>query len=122
MDIMQLSQDILERYPHELSGGQQQRAGLCRAMLLHPELLLLDEPFSGLDTMTRRSIHQEFLTLRQIEPVSTVIVTHDPLEAVALADHMVVMMAGKVLQFGATRDVFDDPASDHVRQLCTGLG
>jgi len=122
MEFMRLHANILERYPHELSGGQQQRAGLCRAMLLHPELLLLDEPFSGLDTMTRRGIHQEFLSLRKAEPVSTVIVTHDPQEARALADHLVVMMAGEVLQYGRIDDVFSNPANDHVRELCTGLG
>lgn len=122
MNIMQLPPDILQRYPHELSGGQQQRAGLCRAMMLRPELLLLDEPFSGLDTMTRRSIHQEFLNLRRVEPVSTIIVTHDPQEAVALADRLVVMMAGTVLQSGSTREVISQPANDQVRELCTGLG
>jgi osmoprotectant transport system ATP-binding protein len=122
MNIMQLPADILGRYPHELSGGQQQRAGLCRAMLLRPELLLLDEPFSGLDTMTRRAIHQEFLSLRKAEPISTIIVTHDPQEAVALAEHMVVMMAGKVLQSGAAGDVVKNPVNAYVRELCTGLG
>lgn len=122
LEIMQLPPGILDRYPHELSGGQQQRAGLCRAMMLRPELLLLDEPFSGLDTMTRRSIHQEFLNLRKVEPVSTIIVTHDPQEALALADRLVVMMGGKVLQSGATDVVISDPANDQVRELCTGLG
>ncbi len=122
ISIMQLRTDILERYPHELSGGQQQRAGLCRAMMLRPELLLLDEPFSGLDTMTRRSIHQEFLNLRNIEPVSTVIVTHDPQEALALADCLVVMMGGSVLQSGSILEVTGQPATDQVRELCTGLG
>lgn len=122
MDLMLLPAGVLNRYPHELSGGQQQRAGLCRAMLLRPELLLLDEPFSGLDTMTRRGIHKEFLNLREIEPVSTIIVTHDPQEALALADHMVVMMSGRVLQYGSTHDVMDNPADEYVRELCTGLG
>jgi len=122
IEIMQLPPGVLERYPHELSGGQQQRAGLCRAMMLRPALLLLDEPFSGLDTMTRRSIHKEFLNLRQIEPVSTIIVTHDPQEAVALADRLVVMMSGKVLQSGTVREVMSDLASDQVRELCTGIG
>jgi osmoprotectant transport system ATP-binding protein len=122
MNVMKLPPDILDRYPHELSGGQQQRAGLCRAMLLRPELLLLDEPFSGLDTTTRRSIHREFLSLRSIEPVSTILVTHDPQEALALADYMVVMTAGTVLQAGAARDVVANPANEQVRELCTGLG
>jgi ABC-type proline/glycine betaine transport system ATPase subunit len=91
-------------------------------MLLHPEMLLLDEPFSGLDTMTRRGIHREFLHLRQVEPVTTLIVTHDPQEAQALADYMVVMMGGQVLQFGQSADVFANPANEYVDDLCTGLG
>jgi osmoprotectant transport system ATP-binding protein len=122
IDIMQLPPGVLDRYPHELSGGQQQRAGLCRAMMLRPELLLLDEPFSGLDTMTRRSIHQEFLNLRKVEPVSTIIVTHDPQEAFVLADRLVVMMGGKVLQAGPVSNVMQNPANEQVRELCTGLG
>ncbi len=122
INIMQLPPGILDRYPHQLSGGQQQRAGLCRAMMLRPELLLLDEPFSGLDTMTRRAIHQEILNLRKVEPVSTIIVTHDPQEALALADRLVVMMAGKILQSGPTHAVISNPANDQVRELCTGLG
>ena len=120
-DLMQLPPSVLDRYPHELSGGQQQRAGLCRAMILRPELLLLDEPFSGLDTMTRRSIHTRFLDIRAKEPISTVLVTHDPEEATRLADYMVVMRAGRVLQCGRVRTVLDEPANDYVRDLCTGL-
>jgi molybdate transport system ATP-binding protein len=72
--------------------------------------------------MTRRSIHQEFLNLRKVEPVSTIIVTHDPQEALALADRLVVMMAGKVLQAGPTHAVMKNPVNDQVRELCTGLG
>ena len=122
MAFMRLQPQILDRYPHELSGGQQQRAGLCRAMMLRPELLLLDEPFSGLDTMTRRAIHEEFLNLQHVEPVSTVIVTHDPQEAVALASHLVILRSGRVQQFGPTNEVMSNPANEYVRRLCTALG
>ncbi|GMR17167.1 MAG: hypothetical protein BMS9Abin32_227 [Gammaproteobacteria bacterium] len=121
LQLMQLPGNVLDRYPHALSGGQQQRAGLCRAMLLHPDLLLLDEPFSGLDTLTRSSIHERFLQLRQAEPVSTVLVTHDPQEAINLADMIVVMRDGRVLQADTTAEVIANPANDHVRHLCTGL-
>jgi osmoprotectant transport system ATP-binding protein len=121
VELMHLPESVLDRYPHELSGGQQQRAGLCRAMMLRPELLLLDEPFSGLDTMTRRSIHAQFLELREKVPISTVLVTHDPDEATRLADYIVIMRRGKLQQFGPVNQVLERPANDYVRDLCTGM-
>ncbi len=121
LDLMQLPEDVLGRYPHELSGGQQQRAGLCRAMMLHPELLLLDEPFSGLDTLTRRSIHEQFLSLQERESVSCVLVTHDPQEAINLAQDLVVMRNGRLQQHGTVEEVMNRPANNYVGRLCTGL-
>jgi osmoprotectant transport system ATP-binding protein len=121
LDLMQLSEEVLDRYPHELSGGQQQRAGLCRAMMLHPELLLLDEPFSGLDTLTRRSIHEQFLRLRERQPLSCVLVTHDPQEAVNLAQDIAVMREGRLQQHGSVEEVMNQPANNYVGHLCTGL-
>ena len=121
LDLMQLPEDVLDRYPHELSGGQQQRAGLCRAMMLHPELLLLDEPFSGLDTLTRRSIHEQFLSLQDREAVSCVLVTHDPQEAINLAQDIVVMRNGRLQQHGTVDEVMNRPANSYVGHLCTGL-
>jgi osmoprotectant transport system ATP-binding protein len=121
LQLMQLPESVLDRFPHELSGGQQQRAGLCRALVLSPDLLLLDEPFSGLDTMTRRSIHEQFLSMRRSMPISTVLVTHDPEEAIRLADSMVVMRGGKVQQFGPVQEVLARPSNDYVRELCTGI-
>jgi osmoprotectant transport system ATP-binding protein len=121
LDLMQLPEDVLDRYPHELSGGQQQRAGLCRAMMLHPELLLLDEPFSGLDTLTRRSIHEQFLSLQERESVSCVLVTHDPQEAINLAQDIVVMRNGRLQQHGTVDEVMNRPANSYVGHLCTGL-
>ena len=120
--LMHLPESVLDRYPHELSGGQQQRAGLCRAMMLRPDLLLLDEPFSGLDTMTRRKIHARFLEIRERVPVSTILVTHDPDEAIRLADLIVVMRLGKVQQVGPVREVLENPTNDYVANLCTGIG
>lgn len=119
--LMHLPTGVLERYPHELSGGQQQRAGLCRAMMLRPELLLLDEPFSGLDTLTRKSIHEQFLEMQRHAPVSTVLVTHDPQEAINLSHGLVVMRNGRVQQHGTVGDVIDNPANDYVQRLCTAL-
>ncbi|HZW60350.1 MAG TPA: ATP-binding cassette domain-containing protein [Woeseiaceae bacterium] len=121
LTLMQLPEDVLPRWPHELSGGQQQRAGLCRAMILRPELLLLDEPFSGLDTMTRSGIHDQFLQLQDAEPVSSILVTHDPQEAINLADFIVVIREGRVQQHGPVDDVVSNPVNEYVDHLCTGL-
>jgi molybdate transport system permease protein len=71
--------------------------------------------------MTRRSIHTQFLEMQKKVPVSTVLVTHDPEEAARLADYIVVMETGRVLQFGPVRTVLEQPANDYVRDLCTGL-
>ena len=121
LQLMQLPASVVDRYPHELSGGQQQRAGLCRAMMLRPELLLLDEPFSGLDTLTRKSIHEQFLDMQQQAPVSTVLVTHDPQEAINLSQGLVVIKAGRVQQYGPVSEVIRNPANEYVRHLCTAL-
>jgi osmoprotectant transport system ATP-binding protein len=121
LQLMQLPVSVVTRYPHELSGGQQQRAGLCRAMVLRPELLLLDEPFSGLDTLTRKSVHEQFLEMQRQAPVSTVLVTHDPQEAINLSHGMVVIRAGRVQQSGTVSDVITNPANEYVRHLCTAL-
>jgi len=121
LGLMQLPASVLDRFPHELSGGQQQRAGLCRALMLRPDLLLLDEPFSGLDTMTRRNIHEQFLAMRRTMPISTILVTHDPEEAIRLAEYIVVMKSGQLQQFGLVEEVIERPANDYVRQLCTGI-
>ena len=121
LELMHLPPDVLGRYPHELSGGQQQRAGLCRALMLRPELLLLDEPFTGLDTVTRRSIHRQFLEMREKTALSILLVTHDPEEAAHLADYMVVMQSGHLQQAGLVREVLESPANDFVRELCGGI-
>jgi osmoprotectant transport system ATP-binding protein len=95
--LVQLSTDLLDKFPHQLSGGQQQRVGLCRAMMLQPELLLLDEPFAAIDPLTRMDIQQQMLALHRAEPVTTLLVTHDMREALLLADDIVVMANARTL-------------------------
>lgn len=97
LTLSQLQSSQLSQYPHQLSGGQQQRVGLCRAMMLHPEVLLLDEPFAAIDPITRADIHHQLLALHAAEPRTTVLVTHDIREALKLADHIVVMHGGQVI-------------------------
>jgi osmoprotectant transport system ATP-binding protein len=94
--LTQLEAEQLERYPHQLSGGQQQRVGLCRAMMLKPRLLLLDEPFAAIDPITRSDIHQALLSLYRAEPTAVLLVTHDIREALQLADRIVLLEEGKI--------------------------
>ncbi len=116
-DLVGLGGELNDRYPHQLSGGQQQRVGLCRALMLGPEMLLLDEPFSAVDPIARVELYRQFEALREHEQVTTVLVTHDMREACRLADHLVVMGDGGVLQVGAPDEVAADPADDFVRAL-----
>ncbi len=97
MELCQLLPEQLDRYPHQLSGGQQQRVGLCRALMLRPEILLLDEPFAAIDPLTREDIQRQLLALQKAEPRTCVLVTHDMREALLLAEHIVVMGEGKIL-------------------------
>lgn len=104
-----------QRYPHQLSGGQQQRVGVARALAADPEVLLMDEPFGALDPVTRSSLQQEILRVQRAEGRTIILVTHDIDEALALADHLVLMDNGKVVQQGAPDTLLRQPANDFVR-------
>ena len=97
--------DLLTRYPHELSGGQQQRVGLARVFLLAPDLLVMDEPFSALDAITRESMQEVFLSLRKKYAVTTMLVTHYVEEALALAGRIAVMTGTP----GRIAEIIDNP-------------
>lgn len=114
---LQLSAAQLQRYPNALSGGQQQRAGLCRALVLEPELLLLDEAFSGLDAITRNDALALFATLKTSLSLTTVMVTHDLNEARRVADALVVLKDGRVVRHGTRQDVLSDPQHPYAKQL-----
>jgi osmoprotectant transport system ATP-binding protein len=114
---MDLPQDVADRLPRELSGGQQQRLGLCRALMLKPKLLLLDEPFSAVDPITRVEIYDRFSYVKEHEGVSSLLVTHDLREARRLAEYLVILHDGSVQQHGGTSDVLNEPANDYVRSL-----
>lgn len=100
-----------QRQPHALSLGQQQRVALARALVRPARLLLLDEPFSALDAPLRSALRQEMLTLQSEFDATTILVTHDPVEAALLADELLVLEGGRVLQSGLTEDVFLRPAN-----------
>jgi iron(III) transport system ATP-binding protein len=99
-----------DRRPHQLSGGQQQRVALARALAPEPALLLLDEPFSALDAKLRVELREEVRTLLRGLGTTALLVTHDQAEAMALADHLVVMRSGRVVAAGEPRHVYDRPA------------
>jgi len=105
------------RYPDELSGGQQRRVALARALAVEPRVLLLDEPFAGLDAPVRDRLRRELRRLQREVGLSTVLVTHDPEEAALLADEIVVLDDGRVLQAGTRASVFRAPGSPQVAAL-----
>ncbi|MFQ5839934.1 MAG: ATP-binding cassette domain-containing protein [Candidatus Methylomirabilales bacterium] len=117
MGLVNLPLSYAERYPHELSGGQQQRVGLCRAMLLNPALVLLDEPFGALDPITRNEIHREFLQLQQTEPRTVVLVTHDLREALKLAQRMAILDRGRLVQAGTCEEILQHPVNEFVQSF-----
>ncbi len=116
--LSRLHLDGLEaRYPSELSGGQRQRVSLAQALCRSPDILLLDEPLSALDTPVRRELRRELRNLQVSTGLATVIVTHDPEEAAYLSNETIVMAAGRVLQAGATPAVLSEPNSPQVARL-----
>ncbi len=101
----------VDKYPHMLSGGEQQRVALARALAPRPKLLLLDEPFSGLDTALRDQVRDETIqTLKDLN-ITSVMVTHDPEEALTSADRIILMNAGEVIQVGTPHELFMTPAN-----------
>jgi ABC-type sulfate/molybdate transport systems ATPase subunit/ABC-type sulfate transport system permease component len=108
---------LTARLPHELSFGQRQRVALARALTRHSQLLLFDEPFAALDTPRRRRLQQSLRALQREIDAVTVIVTHDPDEAALLADEVLIIEQGRVLQAGSVDEVFQRPASLRVAEL-----
>jgi glycine betaine/proline transport system ATP-binding protein len=106
-----------QAYPHELSGGMQQRVGLARALAVDPDILLMDEPFSGLDPLIRREMQDELLRLQQDLHKTIVFITHDLEEAVKLGDHIAIMRDGQIVQVGSSQDIVLNPCDDYVAEF-----
>ncbi|MBZ0261153.1 MAG: ABC transporter ATP-binding protein [Hyphomicrobiales bacterium] len=100
---------LLNRKPSQLSGGQKQRVAIGRAIVRHPRLFLMDEPLSNLDAGLRAQMRGELVELQRRLGITTIFVTHDQTEAMSMADRIVVMMEGRVMQVGSPLDVFNDP-------------
>jgi osmoprotectant transport system ATP-binding protein len=115
LELVQLPADMLSRHPADLSGGQRQRVSLMRALMLEPDVLLLDEPLGALDPMVRHDLQEDLRRLFERLRKSVLLVTHDLAEAAFFAEHIVLLRDGRIIQQGAYRDLIEHPADDFVR-------
>ena len=106
-----------DRYPRELSGGEQQRVGILRAIIAQPKILLMDEPFSALDPISRKSLQLLTKSLHKEFNMTIVFVTHDMSEALDIADRICVMKEGEILQIASPKDIRENPANEYVKSL-----
>jgi putative spermidine/putrescine transport system ATP-binding protein len=118
LDLVHLG-PFKDRYPKQLSGGQQQRVALARAIVIEPQILLLDEPMSNLDAKLREDMQLELRGIQQALGITTILVTHDQSEAMALSDRIAVMHGGRIVQIGSPYEVYENPAD---RFVSTFLG
>ena len=117
MDLVELGRGMADRQPHQLSGGQQQRVALARALARRPRLMLLDEPFSALDTGLRDQLRRATANILGQAGIATVLVTHDREEAMGFADQLVVLRDGRLAQAGRPGDVYAAPVDETVAKF-----
>lgn len=121
-ELVRLEGPLLTRFPTELSGGQRQRVGLMRALMLDPEVLLLDEPMGALDPMVRRSLQEDLRSIFARLDKTVLLVTHDLVEAAFLSMDVVLMNAGAVVQRGSMQALVETPASELVSDFVRAQG
>lgn len=119
LDIVGLPRSYRRRHPRQLSGGEQQRVGLARALAADPKFMLMDEPFGALDAITRARLQDELRAIQQKVRKTIIFVTHDVDEALRLADRMVIIRSGRIVQHDTPLGVVTRPRGDFVRQLVT---
>jgi osmoprotectant transport system ATP-binding protein len=118
MELVNLDYDeFAERYPKQLSGGQQQRVGVARALIDEPDILLMDEPFSALDPITREQLQDELIRIHDELHKTIIFVTHDIDEAIKIGDRIAVMQNGSIAQFATPEDILKNPANEFVEQF-----
>ena len=117
MNLVELSSEMGNRFPHELSGGQQQRVGVARALAASPRVMLLDEPFGSLDALTRERLQESFLRIHRTLSLTTILVTHDMTEALLMGDRIGVLRKGALLQVASPRELLSRPVDGYVEQL-----
>jgi len=114
LELMDLDETYYTRYPEELSGGQQQRIGIARALAINPDIILMDEPFSALDPITRENLQDELISLQEKLKKTIIFVTHDMDEALKLADKIAILKEGEILQFDTPENILNRPKNSFV--------
>lgn len=117
LNLVGLPSEYRTRYPNQLSGGEQQRVGIARALAADPRILLMDEPFGAIDAITRARLQGELREIQQRLKKTILFVTHDIEEALVLADRILVMREGKMVQFASPLEIVTQPANDFVAEL-----
>ncbi len=117
LELVGLPRHYRQRYPRQLSGGEQQRVGLARALAADPSTMLMDEPFGAIDAITRARLQDELLAIQRKVRKTVLFVTHDVEEALRLADRIVIMRAGKIVQFDTPLNIVTRPADTFVQEL-----
>jgi sulfate transport system ATP-binding protein len=113
---------LADRFPSQLSGGQRQRVALTRALASEPRMLLLDEPFSALDTKVRKGLRSSLRELQKKVGIAAILVTHDQEEALEMADRIAVMNEGRIEQFDTAENLLNHPATPFVADFLEGMG
>ena len=117
LSLVGLPLDSKGKYPKELSGGQQQRVGIARAYANSPKILLMDEPFGAVDSITRYQLQEDLKQIHKQTDCTIVFITHDMHEAFKLGTHILVMHEGKIQQYGTAEEVKNRPSNEYVKQL-----
>ena len=117
LQLVNLAPELAKRFPHELSGGQQQRVGIARALAANPNIILMDEPFGALDSITRKQLQRELKALHQLSGATIVFVTHDITEALTLGIKVLVLDKGVIQQYDTPEMIKNHPANEFVQQL-----
>lgn len=121
LDLMEMvdldGETFLDRYPNQLSGGQQQRVGVARAFACNPDIILMDEPFSALDPITRGQLQEELIHIQKKMKKTIVFVTHDMDEAVKIADKICILDKGQIIQYDTTENILKNPVNDFVKDF-----
>lgn len=118
MDMLQMNpKDILNKYPFQLSGGQKQRVVIARALINNPDLLIMDEPFSALDSITKNEVYEQFLQIKSHINKTILLVTHDFYEAELMSDKVVILHKSKIVQEGSFAEIRQNPNSKYVKNF-----
>ena len=120
LKLVNLAPELANRFPHQLSGGQQQRVGIARALAANPNIILMDEPFGALDSITRKQLQRELKALHQLSGATIVFVTHDITEALTLGIKVLVLDKGVIQQYDTPEMIKQHPANELIRELVNG--